>query len=64
MPQGAGGGKVCARGGGGRWSPLKEGGGFGKGALVTGQSQEAGTKTLKMTHHLRREAARKNVFFK
>ena len=33
------------------------GGRSGKGALVTGQSQEAGLKTLMMTHPLRRDAA-------
>ena len=40
------------------------GGGSGKGALVTGQSKEARPKPLMMTHHLRREAARKNIFQK
>ena len=35
----------------------------GKGALVTGQSQEARLKTLMMTHHLRRKAAQKLFFF-
>ena len=35
------------------------GGGLGKGALVTGQSQEASLKPLMMTHQLRRKAARK-----
>ena len=38
--------------------------GAGKGALVTGQSQEAGLKPLLMTHQLRRKAARKNFFSK
>ena len=36
--------------------PAKGGGGSGKGALVTGQSQEASLKPLMMTHQLRREA--------
>ena len=45
---------ACARGGGGS----------GKGALVTGQSQEASPKPLMMTHQLRREAVWKLFFFK
>ena len=56
-----------ARGGGVSFEP-PEGGvrRSGKGALVTGQSKEAGLKTLMMTHHLPRKAARKSVllFFK
>ena len=44
-------------GGGGHSSPPKEGGGSRKGALVTGQSQEASLKPLLMTHQLRHEAA-------
>ena len=39
--------------GGGHSSPPKEGGGSGKGALVTGQFQEASLKPLMMTHQLR-----------
>ena len=52
---------ACAggRGGGGgiRAPQRKGGGGAGKGALVTGLSQEASLKPLMMTHQLRREAA-------
>ena len=56
---------ACAGGGGGgRSSPPKGGGGSRKGALVTGQSQEASLKPLMMTHHLRREAAWKIFFSK
>ena len=51
-------------GGGGRSSPQKEGGGSGKGALVTGHSKGASLKSLMMTYHLRRKAARKNFFRK
>ena len=53
------------RGGGGGGvvrAPPKEGVGSRKGALVTGQFQEANPKPL--THQLRREAARKIFFFK
>ena len=55
------------RGWGGGWVVRKllergRGWGSGKGALVTGQSKEARLKPLMMTHHLRREAARKNRF--
>ena len=39
-------------------------GGVGKGALATGQSQEAGLTTLMLTRHLHREAARRNFFKK
>ena len=45
-------------------APQRRGEWSGKGALVTGQSQEAGLKPLMMTHQLRRKAARKIVFSK
>ena len=48
----------------GAFEPPKGRGGSGKGALVGGQSQEASLKPLMMTHHLRREAARKMFFSK
>ena len=47
-------------GGGGRSSPLKEGGGVRKGARVTGQFKEVSLKPPMITHRLRREAARKS----
>ena len=40
-------------------APQRRGGGVGKGALVTGQSQKASLEPLMMTHQLRREAASK-----
>ena len=49
-------------GGGGDSSPPKGGGGPRKGALVTGQSQEASPTPLMMTHQLRRKAARTILF--
>ena len=59
-------GKVACTGWGGvggSFEPPKgEGGGSGKGALVTGQSKEAILKPLMMTHHLHRKAAWK-IFF-
>ena len=55
-------GKLAGKGGGSFEPPKGRGGGSGKGALVTGQSQEASLKPLMMTHQLRREAARK-IFF-
>ena len=57
--------KVCTRGGGGASEP-PEGGrlGLGKGAVVTGQSQDARLKPPMMTHHLRCEAVKKNFVFK
>ena len=50
---------IGAGGGGGRWlePTQRRGGGSGKGALVTGQSQEASLKPLMITHHLRRGGA-------
>ena len=53
---------ACA--GGVSFEPPKGGGGSRKGALVTGQSQEASLKPLMMTHQLRREVAWKIFFFK
>ena len=52
-------GKLTCAGERGSFEPPKGGGaeGSGKGALVTGQSQEASLKPLMMTHQLRREAA-------
>ena len=57
---------ACARGGGGGIirAPQRRGGGSGKGALVTGQSQEAGLTPLMMTHQLRRDGGPEDVFFK
>ena len=59
---------ICAwlarGGGGGAFEPPKGRGGSRKGALLTGQSQEASLKPLMMTHQLRCEAARKNFFQK
>ena len=53
-------GKVGLCGEGGAFEPPKVGGGgSGKGALVTVQSQEASLKPRMMTHQLRRKAARK-----
>ena len=55
-----GGGGWVVRGGVGVRAPRRRrwGGGLGKGALVTGQSKEAGLKTPMMTHPLHREAKR------
>ena len=53
-------GKIGSRVGG----PKGGGGGSGKGALVTGQSQEASLNPLMMTHQLRREAIWKIFFSK
>ena len=49
-------------GGGVIRAPQRRGGGSRKGALVTGQSQEASRKPLMMPHQLRREVAWK-IFF-
>ena len=54
---------VTHGGGGGALEPAEgRGGGSGKGAFVTGQSNEARLNTLMMTHHLRRKVAQKICF--
>ena len=61
-------GKVGLRGGGGGggFEPPKGGGegGSGKGALVTGQSQEASLKPPMMTHQLRLKSGLEDSFSK
>ena len=56
---------MFARGGRGVGrAPRRRGLGVGKGALMTGPFKEAGPKTVMMTRHLRRKAARKNFVLK